>query len=312
MGLNQYQAVTDRIVAMLEAGVRPWQKSWKAGAVSAPILRRPISGATGKPYTGVNTLSLWAAAEIRGFSSPYWFTYKAAQAAGGQVKKGAKSELAFYVGKHTVRDEGAPEGDESERTISFLRAYCVFNAEEIDGLPAKFYVTEPAAPAPVIDGRMPEVDSFVANLRADISHGGDKAFYMPAMDAVRMPHLAQFNSPESYYATLLHELTHWTSAPARCDRQLGGRFGDDAYAAEELIAELGAAFLCSDLAVSAEPREDHASYLASWLRVLKADNKAIFKAAALAERAAGFMHAQQPAADPLEVIGDAEPLAMAA
>jgi antirestriction protein ArdC len=313
MSQTQYQAVTDRIITMLEQGTRPWAKSWKPGTVAAVNFVRPLSGATGKPYTGINTLSLWVAAELRGFQSRYWFTFKAAKAAGGSVKKGAKAELAFYVGKHTVRDAGAPEGDESERTISFLKAYPVFNADECEGLPAKFYAAEPVAPAPVVNGRIESVDSFVANLRADIAHGGDRAFYMPSTDAVRMPHLAQFDAPESYYAVLLHELTHWTAAPARCDRQLGKRFGDDAYAAEELVAELGAAFLCADLAISAEPREDHASYLASWLRVLKADNRAIFRAAALAERAAGYMHAQQPAADPLEVIeGEAEPLAMAA
>ena len=131
-----------------------------------------------------------------------------------------------------------------------------------------------------------------------------------ALDAVRMPHLAQFNSAESYYATLLHELTHWTSAPNRCARELGKRFGDDAYAAEELVAELGAAFLCADLAITNEPRADHASYLASWIRVLKADNRAIFRAASLAEKACGFMHGLQPATEGAEGADDgAEPLA---
>jgi antirestriction protein ArdC len=312
MGLNQYQTVTDRIVAMLESGVRPWQKSWKAGGatVTGPI-QRPLSGATGRAYTGVNVVNLWVAAELRGFQSRYWFTFKAAKDAGGSVRKGAKSELAFFVGKTTVRDENAPEGDDStDRTISFMRAYHVFNADECEGLPAKFYGAKPTEPAPVVNGRIESVDSFVASLNASLAHGGDRAFYSPAMDSVRMPHLAQFDRPESYYATLLHELTHWTSAPARCDRQLGKRFGDNAYAAEELVAELGAAFLCADLAVTAEPREDHASYLASWLKVLREDNRAIFRAAALAERAAAFMHGQQPAADPAEVIG--EPLALAA
>jgi antirestriction protein ArdC len=304
---NNYQTVTDRIVAMLEQGVRPWAKSWKPGEVSIANMVRPMSGATGKPYTGINVINLWVAAQQRGFQSNYWFTYRAAQEAGGQVKKGAKAELAFFVGKHTVKDEPASgEGDANERTISFLRAYHIFNADEIEGLPAKFYGV--VLPAPVIDGRIALVDEFIAATGATIAHGGDRAFFMPSADAIRLPHMAQFESPEAYYATSLHELVHWTGVETRCNREMGKRFGDDTYAAEELVAELGAAFLCADLAVSAEPRADHASYLASWLKVLKADNRAIFRAAALAEKAAAFMHAQQPAADAPEEIE----LAMAA
>ena len=311
MALNQYQAVTDRIVAMLESGVRPWAKSWKNDPAHVGVpLERPISGATGKAYTGVNVLNLWSAAMVRGFSSRYWFTFKAALELGGHVRKGAKSELAFFVGKHTVKDDNAAEDSEG-RTISFLRAYHVFNADECEGLPARFYGAKPAAPAPAIDGRIPSVDSFVAHTGAAVAHGGNRAFFAPSRDAIQMPHLAQFDAPESYYATLLHEMVHWTGVESRCNRELGKRFGDNAYAAEELVAELGAAFLCADLAISSEPREDHASYLASWLETMKADNRAIFRAAALAEKAAGFMHALQPAEESPEAI-ESEGLAMAA
>jgi antirestriction protein ArdC len=304
---NNYQVVTDRIVAMLEQGVRPWAKSWKAGEpVSLANMVRPMSGATGRPYTGINVINLWCAAESRGFTSPYWFTFKAAKDAGGNVKKGAKAELAFFVGRHTVKDE-APGQDPTERTISFLRAYCVFNACECEGLPAKFYPGN-AEPAPVVDGRIDTADAFIAATGASIAHGGDRAFFMPSADAIRLPHITQFESPEAYYATSLHELIHWTGPEARCNREMGKRFGDDAYAAEELVAELGAAFAMADLSISAEPREDHASYLAGWLKIMKADNRAIFRAAALAEKAAAFLHAQQPAADEPEHIE----LAMAA
>lgn len=289
----QYQAVTDKIIAALEAGVRPWQKPWKAGeAISAPMAR-PLR-ICGTPYTGINVLNLWIAAHNRGFNSRHWLTYKGAQGLGAQVKKGAKSELAFYVGQHTVKAEG--EGDD-DRTVSFLRCYHVFNADEIDGLPARFAPTVAPEPVAVPKGeRNAMVDEFVAATGASISHGGDRAYYMPSADAVRMPHLEAFNEPAAYYSTLLHELTHWTSAPARCDRELGKRFGDHAYAAEELVAEMGAAFLCADLAISDSPREDHAQYLAGWISALKSDNRAIFRAASLAEKAAGYLHSLQPAA----------------
>jgi antirestriction protein ArdC len=289
-----YQTVTDRIVAMLEAGARPWAKSWTndAGEITFSPMQRPLR-VTGAPYTGINVINLWSAAQMRGFTSRYWMTFKGAKELGASVRKGAKAELAFYVGKHTVTD--TIDGEDKEREISFLRAYCVFNADEIDGLPAK-YAGAVAAPVanPWNDERDAVADSFVAHTGAQIAHGGDRAFYSPSTDSIRMPAFRQFRDGASYYATLLHELAHWTSHATRCARELGKRFGDDAYAAEELVAELSAAFLCADLAITAEPREDHASYLASWLRVLKADNRAIFKAAALADRAAGFLHRLQP------------------
>lgn len=287
---NVYQEVTDRIVAMLEAGMPPWRKSWSEGA-PAVTLERPLRS-NGMPYTGANVLNLWAAAQMRGFKSRFWMTYKTATELGAQVRKGAKGEFAFYVGKKTVA-EATDEKD--EKTVSFLKTYFVFNADEIDGLPAHFYAVTAAPAAPVV-GRLESVDAFVSNLGVPIAHGGDKAFYMPSTDQVRMPCFEQFEAPEAYYSTLLHELTHATGHESRCNRQFGTRFGDNAYAAEELVAELGAAFLCADLGVSNEPRPDHASYLASWLRVLKSDNRAIFTAASAAEKASNWMHGRQPAA----------------
>jgi antirestriction protein ArdC len=257
-------------------------------------MARPVRSC-GTPYTGINVLNLWIAKELRGFNSNQWMTYKTAAGMGAQVRKGAKSELAFYVGKHTVKAESGDDSD--DRTISFLRAYHVFNCDEIDGLPDRFRPAVVADPAPAPAGnRNARIDSFVAATGASLAHGGDKAFYSPSTDSVRMPFLEQFNEPGAYYSTLLHELTHWTSHESRCARELGRRFGDDAYAAEELVAELGAAFLCADLGISDAPREDHASYLAHWIRVLKADNRAVFRAASLAEKAAAFLHATQPAA----------------
>lgn len=290
-----YQAVTDKIVAMLEAGTKPWAKSWTdASGTTRPVSIPRPRRANGEAYRGINVINLWFAKEARGFRSDFWLTYKGAAELGGQVRKGAKSELAFYVGKTTI--EAKNEGDD-DRTVSFMRTYCVFNADEIEGLPARFYAPAeaPAAPLEPITGRLPEVDAFFRNTGMSLAHGGNRAYYQPSIDAVRMPEFAQFASAEAYYATLAHEAVHWTGAEARCNRTMGKRFGTDEYAAEELVAELGAAFLCADLEISNAPRADHADYLAGWLKVLKADNRAIFTAASLADRAAAFLHGAQPA-----------------
>lgn len=298
MKAEVYQTVTNRIVAMLESGTKPWQKSWSAGAplVITGAMQRPLR-ANGEAYRGVNVLNLWVAAQMRGLQSRHWMTYKGAQELGAQVRKGARGEFAFYVGQATRAAENEGEDD---TTFSFLKCYHVFNADEIDGLPPRFApvaapVDAPAAPA-CPHARNAVVDAFFADAGVKLSHGGNRAYYMPSMDAVRMPELGQFNSAESYYATLAHEAVHWTGHESRCARPFGKRFGDDAYAVEELVAELGAAFLCADLSISDAPREDHASYLASWLKVLKADSKAIFTAASAADRAASFLHAAQPSA----------------
>jgi antirestriction protein ArdC len=283
-----YQNVTDRIVAMLENGVRPWAQGWNAYAGGGRPLR-----ADGIAYRGANVLNLWAAGMARGFSSPYWLTFKRAQELGGHVRKGAKSELAFYVGTVTREVETAA-GETDEKTIPFLKSYCVFNAEEVADLPEHFYRPRETRSLPE-HARMPAVDAWIAGTGAKVTHGGGRAFYRPSTDEIRLPEFGAFDSAHAYYATALHELTHFTGAPHRLDRTKGKLFGDPDYAFEELVAELGAAYLCADLGVSNEPREDHASYVASWLRALKDDKRAIFSAAAHAERAAAWLHkAQEP------------------
>ena len=288
-----YQTVTNRIIAMLETGTKPWQKSWKTGSdtVIGGNMVRPLR-VTGEPYRGMNTINLWVASQLRGLQSRYWMTYKGAQELGAQVRKGARGEFAFYAGQ--MVKPGENEGDK-DKAISFLKCYFVFNADEIDGLPARF---APSVAAPVVapacpHARMPAVDAFFSDAGVRLAHGGDRAFYQPSIDAVRMPELGQFVSAEAYYSTLAHEAVHWTGHESRCARPFGKRFGDNAYAVEELVAELGAAFLCADLGISDTPREDHADYLANWLAVLKADNRAIFTAAAAADKAAGYLHAAQ-------------------
>jgi antirestriction protein ArdC len=208
------------------------------------------------------------------------------------VRKGEHGEPVVFVSKIT-RTEAAETGDETERQIPFLKGYVVFNVAQIDGLPPHF--TAPAAPASDPVQRITHAESFFANTKIDIKHGGDRAYYVPSRDFVQMPPFETFRDAESFYATLAHECCHATGHEKRLNRDFGRkRWGDEGYAAEELVAELGSAFLCADLALTLEPRADHASYIENWLRVLKNDKRAIFTAAAHAERAAAFLHGLQP------------------
>ena len=180
-----------------------------------------------------------------------------------------------------------------ERRIPFLKAYTVFNVEQIDGLPEAYAPTPPVPINP--DVRIAEVETFFANCRADIRHGGGSAFYAPGPDYVQMPPFETFHDAHGYYATLCHEMTHWTRHPSRLDRDFGRtRRGDANYAREELVAELGAAFFCADLGLALEPREDHAGYIGNWLQVLRDDKQFIVSAAAHAQRAVAWLHDLQP------------------
>jgi len=284
-----YTRVTNRIVADLEQGVRPWLKPWSTDN-AAERIARPLRG-NGQPYKGINVLMLWGEALMHGYACPIWMTYRQAQELNGQVRKGEHGALVVYADKIT-RPELDLDGDETAREIYFLKGYTVFNCEQIEGLPAHFYAkAEPKGPAPE---RIAVAESFAAHTAATIRTGGNRAFYSVSDDYVQMPPLECFRDAESYYATLLHELTHWTKHEARLSREFGRkRWGDAGYATEELVAELGAAFLCADLGITPEPREDHAAYLAHWLEVLKQDKRAIFTAAAHAQRAADFLHGLQ-------------------
>ena len=286
-----YSRVTARIIADMEQGTRPWLKPWSVEHTAGRITR-PLR-ANGTPYRGMNVLLLWGEAVDRGYVAPIWMTYKQAQETGAQVRKGERGATVVYANRFTTT-ETDEHGQEAEREIPFLKAYTVFNVEQIDGLPAHFYA-QPTTPLP-FTARIEAAERFFAATGADIRHGGNRAFYSPALDFVQLPPFEAFTDAESYSATLAHELTHWTSHPSRLARELGKRHGDHAYAFEELIAELGAAFLCADLGITPEPRDDHAAYLAHWLQVLKQDKRAIFSAAAHAQRAADHLHQLQPVA----------------
>ena len=286
-----YSRVTNKIIADLEAGNLTWLQPWQAGEHKAGSIQRPLR-AGGIPYRGVNVLMLWASAMEKGYSCPLWLTYKQAAELGGQVRKGEKGSLVVYA--NTFTKTGADDkGAEVETKIPFMKGYTVFNAEQIEGLPAHFYATEQPLNNEI--ERLESAERFFAATKASIQHGGNSAFYIPSLDFVQMPELATFRDGESYYATLAHEMTHWTRHNSRLDRDLGRkRFADAGYAMEELVAEIGAAFLCADLGVTPETRPDHAAYVASWLKVLKDDKRAIFTAASHAQKAADYLHSLQP------------------
>jgi antirestriction protein ArdC len=281
-----YARVTAQIINAIEQGAGTWRMPWHT---SGRYSFSPINVASKKPYRGINTVCLWAVAQSKGYERGEWATYQQWKDKGAQVRKGEKATtVVFWKFAH---ESGESQDDSAESSpgrsrLLFTRGYSVFNAAQVDGF-------TPQADA---DMPMPEwiahAASFFGAIGADLRHGGNQAFYAPGTDHIQMPPFPAFREGVSYYSTLAHEHTHWTAPAARCDRQLGKRFGDNAYAAEELIAELGAAFTCAHLGLSTEPREDHAQYLASWLRVLKADSRAIFTAASRAQQACDWLIAR--------------------
>ncbi|QDT53007.1 DNA primase TraC [Caulifigura coniformis] len=286
-----YTRITNQIVEQLQQGVRPWFQPWQvkhaAGSVTRPLRHN------GERYQGVNVLSLWMSSELNGYTSPFWLTFQQARELKAHVKKGERGSPVVYAS--TFKKKGTDEaGDEVETDQPFLKQYTVFNADQIEGLPVHFTATVPFATR--THERIEHAESFFRGTGADIRHGGNRAFYAIEEDYIRLPHFATFRDAESHAATLAHELIHWTRHPSRLDRNLGRkRWGDAGYAAEELVAELGSAFLCADLGITPEVRDDHASYLECWLKVLKDDKRAIFTAASLATKAVEFLHGlQQP------------------
>lgn len=285
-----YSRVTDRIITDLEKGVRTWMKPW-SGEHAAGRISRPLRH-NGIPYRGMNILLLWGEAMEKGYAAPIWMTFKQAVELKAHVRKGERSALVVYANSVTRTETDEKSGEDVERSIPFMKGYAVFNVEQIEGLPAHFYA-KPENPLPLSE-RIESADHFMTATGASISHGGNSAFYAPGHDRIQMPPFEAFRDKESYYATALHELTHWTKAKHRLDRSFEAkRFGDQGYAREELVAELGAAFLCADLGITPEIREDHAAYLGHWLAVLKEDKRAIFSAAAHAQRAADYLQGLQ-------------------
>ncbi|MEZ4614397.1 MAG: zincin-like metallopeptidase domain-containing protein [Caldilineaceae bacterium] len=299
-----YTRITEKIVADLEQGDLTWLRPWHTEHPAGPVIR-PLR-ATGQPYQGINILMLWLAALEHGFSAPIWLTYRQAQELGGQVRKGEQGSSIVYT-RQITRQEVSEEGEETESDIFLHKGYIVFNVEQIDGLPDHFYApgVSPLDPA----ARLEKAERFFAATRAEIRHGGNRAYYDSTQDIIQMPRFEAFQTPEGYAGTKAHELIHWTKHPSRLDRDFGRkRWGDEGYAMEELVAELGAAFLCADLQVMPQPDPNHAAYIASWLNVLNRDKRAIFTAASHAQRAAEHLHRcqiQEAAPSPQEDLPEA-------
>lgn len=286
-----YQQITDQIIAALEAGTPPWIRPWKATGKGGAF---PHNARTGRTYNGINVLLLMMAADQAGYTSGGWLTFKQCADLGGHVRKGERGQVVcfwkFLEGEQrdsdgkTVRDA---DGNAVTRKIPMLRTYYVFNVQQCEGLELE---AQPQLPIDD-DAEAPELLPTIDAIGARVTYGGDRAYYTTRDDSIYMPRPETFKDRDSFYATLLHEITHWTGHTSRCDRQFGRRFGDEAYAAEELVAEIGSAFLCSHLGVPLEGLQ-HPSYIASWLRVLKSDNRAIFTASRHAQAAADYCIAQ--------------------
>jgi antirestriction protein ArdC len=295
--MDLYQTVTDRIVAMIEEGAGTYKMPWHAGRSEGGELAMPRN-VTGRAYRGINVPLLWVAADKGGYAVPVWATYQHWQERGAQVRKGDKATVIVFW-KQLVFKKDAAEGDDATETRMMAKAYCVFNAAQCDGVDLTKGKQVPSPADLTEEQRNASAEAFFAATGSIVRHGGDRAYYSPGGDHIQMPAFAAFREPAGYYAVLAHEHTHWTGAEKRCNRQFGRRFGDEAYAFEELVAELGAAFVGAMLRISAEPRQDHAAYIASWLRVLKSDKRAIFTAASKAQAAADYLAGLQITTTPL-------------
>jgi len=278
--------ITATIIAKLEAGTTPWSRPWSVTGEGGRPLRHE-----GSTYNGINALWLWATADTYGYRSRYWMTARQARELGGEVRRDARPSFSVYAS--TFRKAGAPNllGLAAEKMIRFLRSYVVFNADEIVGLPAYYYPRDIAPTPQLLSDRQDRIDAFFNAIPAKVRHGGDRAFFHPTFDYIQMPPIGSFGSADSYASIRAHESVHWTGHQSRLDRTFGKRFGDKAYCVEELVAELGSAMICGDLGLPTELHDSHASYLASWLSVLRADKTAIFLAATKAEQAFAHLRA---------------------
>lgn len=280
MKTNIFERITNQIVDAIEAGtpdyVMPWHRTGKS-------LDCPTNAITGRAYRGLNVVTLWMDGHTAGFQTGQWATYRQWNENGAQVRKGERGAPVFFWQQ---RDNGDAEqgGQEERRRFGFIaKAFTVFNADQVDGF------TPDAMPGLSEDDRDARAEDFVRQVGATIQHGGDRAYYSPGYDSVQMPEFSQFKTSTAYYSVLAHELTHWTGAKHRLDRNLSNRFGSEDYAMEELIAELGSAFTCARLGLQTEPRRDHAPYVGSWLKALRGDSRAIFTAASKAQEAADYL-----------------------
>lgn len=271
---NLHKEISDKIIEAMEQGTLPWIKPW-SGIGSGGMPRNAI---TRRAYSGANVTLLWLSAANHGYGSGRWLTYKQASEAGGNVRKGEKSTTICYAATYEK------ENDKGEKDfIPFLKAYAVFALEQCEGL--DHLIEKPKAVNP--EQRDADCDAFMLSTLADIRHGESRAYYNHKNDFIMLPPYESFNGANGYYGTALHELVHWSGHEARCNRQFGKRFGDQAYAAEELVAELGAAFMCAEFGYDAVTQ--HAAYIENWIKLIKEDSKAFITASSKASAAVEYL-----------------------
>lgn len=278
-----YAEVTARVIAEVEEGRLPWVQPWDGAACGCTM---PENGATGRRYSGINVLILWSAVIERGYRSQRWLTFQQALSLGGHVRRGEKGTVVCYADRFTPRaeEERARDEDREARAITFLKRFTVFNVDQCDGLP------EELARVPELPEEretIPHAEALIAATGADFRISGSEAFYSPSADFVQAPPQQAYRQQINWYRTALHELGHWTGHRSRLERDFSGGFGSAAYAREELVAEMASAFVCASLSI--QPTVRHADYVGAWLEVLREDEKAIFRAASLASKAADYL-----------------------
>jgi antirestriction protein ArdC len=286
---DHYQEVTDRIIAALEAGTPPWRRPWDPDKAGGPAM--PRNATTGQRYRGINVLMLGMSALAFSSGDPRWATYKQAEDRGWQVRKGERGTTGYFFKRLELRDDTKPDADEDAvRRIPLLRAFSLFHASQIEGIPTYIPPTIEEAP-----WRAPEAaEIIVANSGAVVRIGGDRAFYSPATDHIQLPPRSAFATTEGFCGTLLHETCHWSGAPNRLNRDLRNSFGSHDYAREELRAELATVMICAEAGIADCDFSNNAAYIASWLEKLRSDRKEIFRAAADAQRIADYLLAFHP------------------
>jgi antirestriction protein ArdC len=280
MKRDLYAEVSARIVAELERGAAPWVKPWSA----TPGANTPCNAVSNRPYSGCNVVLLWMA-QAAGYRTPRFLTFKQALELGGNVRKGERGTKVYFVKQLQVRDQGVDDST-STRLIPMMREYTVFNVDQCDNLPDSVITGKPTRVRNP-DARDAIADAFLQSTGADIREGHGEAMYVPSRDFISMPAFAGFKGADHFYNVTFHELTHWSGHKSRLDRDLKNRFGSQSYAAEELVAELGAAFLCAEFGFDGDVR--NAGYIASWIELLTADKRAFFTASSQASKAADYL-----------------------
>lgn len=276
-----YADVSARIVAELERGAAPWVKPWSATAGR----NVPQNAISGRPYSSCNVVLLWLA-RSRGWATPRFLTFRQAQEAGGYVSRGEHGTKVYFVKQLRVNDSENEEAD--PRLVPMLREYTVFNVDQCEGLPDSIRAGKPMRVRNP-DGRDALADEFLRSTGADIREGQGEAYYVPGTDFVSLPAFEAFRGADHFYNVAFHELTHWTGHVSRLNRDLKNRFRSREYAAEELIAELGAAFLAAEFGFDGDVRS--AGYIATWIDLLKSDKRAFFTACSKASQAADYLRA---------------------